>query len=78
MRLGGMNEQAKILIVDDSPADIHVLGGILGKDYQLFFATNGVDGLDIAMRERPDLILLDVLLPDMDGYDICNWLKADR
>ena len=34
MRLGGMNEQAKILIIDDSPADIHVLGGILGKDYQ--------------------------------------------
>ncbi len=73
-----MDEQAKILIIDDSLMDIHILGGILGKDYQLFFATNGADGLDIVMRERPDLILLDVLMPDMDGYDICNRLKADR
>jgi diguanylate cyclase (GGDEF)-like protein len=73
-----MDEQAKILIIDDSPADIHTLGGILGKDYQLFFATNGADGLDIVMRERPDLILLDVVMPDMDGYAVCDRLKADR
>ncbi|MFO1433850.1 MAG: diguanylate cyclase [Candidatus Competibacteraceae bacterium] len=73
-----MDEQAKIVIIDDSPADIHILGGILGKDYQLFFATNGTDGLDIVMRERPDLILLDVVMPDMDGYAICKRLKADR
>jgi len=73
-----MDEQAKILIIDDSPEDIHILGSILGTDYQLFFATHGVDGLDIAMRERPDLILLDVLMPDMDGYDICSRLKANR
>ena len=73
-----MGEQAKILIIDDSPEDIHILGGILCKDYQLFFATNGADGLDIVMRERPDLILLDVLMPDMDGYAICGRLKADR
>lgn len=73
-----MNEQAKILIIDDSPADIHILGGILGKDYQLFFATSGADGLDILMRERPDLILLDVLMPDIDGYVLCDHLKSDR
>ncbi len=73
-----MNEQAKILIIDDSPEDIHILGDILGKDYQLFFATNGADGVDIVMRERPDLILLDVVMPDMDGYAICDRLKADR
>ncbi|HYQ93059.1 MAG TPA: diguanylate cyclase [Candidatus Competibacteraceae bacterium] len=73
-----MDKQAKILIIDDSPADIHILGSILGKDYQLFFATNGADGIDIVMRERLDLILLDVLMPDMDGYAICDRLKGDQ
>lgn len=73
-----MDGQAKILIIDDSPTDIRILSSILGKDYRLLFATNGSEGLDITMRERPDLILLDVLMPGMDGYETCARLKADR
>ncbi|SDH99331.1 HD domain-containing phosphohydrolase [Propionivibrio dicarboxylicus] len=67
-----------ILVVDDVPENIATLVAILGDDYRVTFATNGADALRAAQAQpQPSLILLDVMMPDMDGYDVCRRLKAD-
>ncbi len=72
-----MNRQ-KILLVDDEPHNLQLLRQILKDDYTLIFAKNGEDALKNAVSARPDLILLDVMMPDMDGYEVCRQLKQDR
>ena len=68
----------RILIVDDTPANVQVVATILrDRGYQLSVATNGLQALAVAQRMRPDLILLDVLMPEMDGFEACARLKAD-
>lgn len=68
----------RILIVDDTPTNIEVLLGMLEDDYDLSFATSGAQALDLLGRSRiPDLILLDVMMPEMDGYAVCAALKAN-
>jgi len=67
----------KILLVDDSPANIHLLVQFLRDDYKTLAATSGPAALRIAQSEKPDLILLDVVMPDMDGHEICRQLKND-
>ncbi len=69
--------EEKILIVDDTPENLDVVGGILGRNYNLLFAINGVLALKIAKAQKPDLILLDVMMPEMDGYEVCRVLKDD-
>jgi putative two-component system response regulator len=77
----GMTEQAvrqSILIVDDTPDNVTVLDGILCNQYRVRFALNGDRALAIARSTSPpDLILLDVMMPGMDGYEVCRRLKAD-
>ena len=70
-------ERQKILIVDDTPTNIQILNEVLQGDYDIFFATNGPDGIFIAQREIPDLILLDIMMPEMDGYEVCSEIKSD-
>ncbi|MSM39537.1 MAG: diguanylate cyclase [Geobacter sp.] len=70
-------DQQKILIVDDAIINIQVLNELLKGEYRVFFATRGSEALDIATTALPDLIMLDIMMPDMDGYDICRKLKAD-
>jgi putative two-component system response regulator len=65
-----------ILIVDDAAESIDVLRGVLGKDYQVKVAINGPTALELADSASPDLILLDVMMPGMDGYEVCQRLKA--
>jgi len=65
------------LIVDDHPANIEMLNLALGMDYEVLFATNGLDALSIAQTQSPDLILLDIVMPTMDGYEVCSRLKSD-
>ncbi len=67
----------KILIVDDVPTNITVLTEILMSDYKMLCATNGKDALKLAASSVPDLILLDIMMPDMDGYEVCRQLKSD-
>lgn len=73
-----MNENPKIqhnlLLVDDSPGNLAVLAASL-TEYRLFTTTNGLQALEIASREQPDLILLDINMPVMDGYETCRRLK---
>jgi diguanylate cyclase (GGDEF)-like protein len=66
-----------ILIVDDTPANIEILSSILGGEHQILFATSGQDALELVAGQTPDLILLDVMMPEMDGYEVCRRLKAD-
>jgi sigma-B regulation protein RsbU (phosphoserine phosphatase) len=67
-----------ILVVDDTPANIKILADLLRHDYRLSVATSGADALEIASGPgRPDLVLLDIMMPEMDGYEVCRRLKAD-
>ena len=67
-----------ILIVDDVPNNIQILGRMLSKeDYAISFATNGARALEMAATEDYDLVLLDILMPGMDGFEICRCLKND-
>jgi len=70
-------EKPSILIVDDTPINIHALAKLLGEDYSLKVAKNGVSALQIAAMEKLDLILLDIMMPEMDGYEVCRQLKKD-
>ncbi len=70
-------ERQTILVVDDAPENIDVLSGILAADYKIKAAINGEKALKVAAIEPlPDLILLDIMMPDMDGYEVCQRLKA--
>lgn len=67
----------KILLVDDEPNNLQLLRQILRASYQLIFAHNGQSALAAVAAHHPDLILLDVMMPDLDGYEVCRRLKAD-
>lgn len=65
-----------ILVVDDNPQNVQVLAKTLEQEnYELAVAMTGKDALDFAAAEEPDLILLDVMMPEMDGYEVCRILK---
>ena len=69
---------ARILVVDDTPANIQTLTATLkAKGYQVSVATHGRQALEVVSRIRPDLILLDVVMPEMDGFEACRHLKAN-
>ena len=69
----------RILVVDDTPANIQSLAAILKeKGYQISVATNGQQALDALTRVQPDLILLDVMMPGLDGFETCRRLKASE
>ena len=67
-----------LLVVDDAPDNIPVLSGLLKQSYKIKAATSGEKALLIARKApAPDLILLDVMMPDMDGYEVCTQLQQD-
>lgn len=76
-----MNEseiQHSVLIVDDMTSNIQVLANALQDDYRIKVATNGQKAIDIAKSEAPpDLVLLDIMMPEMDGYEVCRELKSN-
>lgn len=68
----------KILVVDDSPTERHVLVTLLeGKGYNIVTATNGEEGVAVAKRELPDVILMDVVMPGMNGYQATRTISRD-
>lgn len=69
----------KVLIVDDIAENIHFLMNILKDDYAIVAATNGEKALELARKDpKPEIILLDIMMPGMDGYEVCAELKEDR
>ena len=70
--------KGKILVVDDEIYIVHILDFSLGMEgYQVITALDGEQGLEKAHAERPDLIVLDIMMPKLDGYETCKALKAD-
>jgi putative two-component system response regulator len=70
-------DEPKVLLVDDNTANLQVLRENLdGLGYKLLIAKNGKSALEIVQKARPDLILLDIMMPEMDGYEVCRRLKA--
>ncbi len=67
-----------ILVVDDSPTDVALLlAALRPKGFRLLSAADGDEALETARREHPDLVLLDVILPGMNGFQVCRQLKAE-
>ena len=73
-----MAEDAPIILaVDDTESNIDILVGILDEQYEVSVALSGEDALEILEDQIPNLILLDIMMPGMDGYEVCRRLKAD-
>jgi putative two-component system response regulator len=68
---------ATVLVVDDTPANLTLLAQVLKPDYRVQLAVSGAKALEICRRQAPDLIVLDVMMPELDGYEVCRRLKAD-
>ncbi|HUP56226.1 MAG TPA: response regulator transcription factor [Bdellovibrionota bacterium] len=71
-------EKHRILIIEDNPDTRRFLEAMLGKEFDILTAENGVIGIDYARNKAPDLILLDIMLPILSGYDACSLLKKDE
>jgi DNA-binding response OmpR family regulator len=71
-------EKYRILIIEDNPDTRRFLEAMLGKEFDILTAENGVIGIDYARNKSPDLILLDIMLPILSGYDACSLLKKDE
>ena len=72
------NQHLKVLIIDDTPTNIQLLGEALEQNYTVQIATSGEKGLQLAQKNPPDLILLDIMMPGMDGNEVCTRLKQDN
>ena len=71
-------DRPSLLLVDDEPTNLQLLRQVLQERYRLMFATDGERALQIAREQKPDLILLDIMMPRMDGLTVCRELKADE
>ena len=71
-------EKHRILIIEDNPDTRRFLEAMLGKEFEIITAENAVIGIDYARNKSPDLILLDIMLPILSGYDACSLLKKDE
>jgi putative two-component system response regulator len=72
-----MTEKQSLLLVDDEPTNLRVLRTVLQEQYRLLFAKSGEEALQLVHKEQPDLILLDVMMPGLTGFDVCARLKAN-
>lgn len=71
------NAKPRLLVVDDQPINIQTLYQIFSADHEVFMATSGAQALATCAEQHPDLILLDVMMPEMDGHEVCRQLKAN-
>jgi class 3 adenylate cyclase/CheY-like chemotaxis protein len=76
--MGTVNGPGRILVVDDTVANCRLLTAVLAaKGYEVFSANSGAEGLELVASKHPDLILLDIYMPEMDGYEVCRRLRED-
>lgn len=71
-------DNKKILVADDEPNIRSLVSSMLGKDYTVLVAKDGQEAIDIARNQRPDLILMDIMMPNVDGYTACSRIKTDQ
>jgi len=72
------SKKPSILVVDDCAENIHILFSLLKTDYLVVVAKNGKKAIQLAQEKQPDLILLDIIMPNLNGYEVCNQLKSDE
>lgn len=72
-----LSRRPTILVVDDTPQNLALMRDLLETDYTVKLAPSGARALKIAQNQAPDMVLLDIMMPDMDGYEVCRQLKAD-
>jgi DNA-binding response OmpR family regulator len=73
-----MNEKSRILLIDDHQTVFRLLEAIVRiRGYKLLYAESGQQGIVMARKEQPDMILLDVMMPDLDGFKVCQYLKEN-
>jgi diguanylate cyclase (GGDEF)-like protein/PAS domain S-box-containing protein len=77
MNLVNKQQKPLVLIVDDTMMNIDLLADVLRNEYRLGIATNGVKALEFVEKNRPDIILLDIMMPEMDGFEVCEILKRN-
>jgi|GEM_PF-279073 len=77
MTLDVPEQNQKVLIVDDEAPNIFVMANLFDENFQLFAAINGDEALKLARQQLPDVVLLDIRMPEMDGYEVCRQLKSD-
>ncbi len=70
-------KKQKVLIIDDLPDNLEVIGDLVSDECEVFCSLSGCEGLELARTVQPDLILLDIMMPQMDGYEVCRVLKQD-
>jgi two-component system, OmpR family, alkaline phosphatase synthesis response regulator PhoP len=73
-----MKKKKTIIIADDEVHILELLRIVLSKDYNLIVAENGKSAIEAARKSMPDLILLDIMMPDLNGYEVCEILKKDK
>ena len=74
----GVDTMSRILVVEDSPTVLYLMADALAKSgYEVLKATDGIEALRMAAEEKPNLVLLDVILPKLNGYQVCRRLKAE-
>ncbi len=73
-----MDEMQKVLVVDDEQVNLQLLISLLSRDYRVLVAKNGQQALTVVKANKPDLILLDIMMPGMDGYEVCRRIKEER
>jgi DNA-binding response OmpR family regulator len=72
-----VDKRFTILAVDDEPTNIHILASALKDEYDVLTALNGYDAISQLKEQKPDVILLDVMMPDLSGFDVCRIIKSD-
>src|SRR5687768_11983593 len=73
-----MNSAGKIVVADDSAANLHALGRMFERQqYEVHIASNGAAALDLICREAPDVVVSDVMMPRMDGFELCRRVKSN-
>jgi len=72
-----MNKRFRILVVDDEPVNIQLISSVLKDEFDILTALNGHDAISHTKEYKPDLILLDVMMPDINGFDVCKIIKAN-
>lgn len=72
-----ISPKSTLLVVDDDPLCIQVLGKMLGREYEVLGATSGAEALALSVDHDPELVVLDIIMPGMDGYEVCRRLKTN-